>query len=284
MLKDHVLRVANPVRRRVPTVGVRALVRVRAWLGVRSARRLAVARREMEHLVGGVDPGADLDDLARRYVAWGMRRGEYRWHPDLVADQRILGLEHLRDAQGRGRGVVVTFLHHAHFEGAFLALHRAGFDLDGIVHPLMIAGGGGNFMRQHTLVCSMGATLHSTEIGSAGIADLLRAGRIVCLAVDVAGRTPVTFLGRERRGSFGAARLATETNSPVVVMSAERDGDDVSIRLSEPLEPADFADPRALLADVLARHEPAVRDFPEAYDQPVKRWGSPDQPAPEDTP
>lgn len=274
MLKELLLRVANPVRRRVPRAGVRAIVRLRTWLGVRSERRMAVARREMEHLVGAALPDADLDDLARRYVAWTMRRGEYRWHADLVADQEIEGLDHLAKAYAEGRGVVVSFVHHAHFEGAFLAVHRAGFDLDGIVHPLMIAGGGGNFMRQHTRICAMGATLHSTEIGSAGIADLLRAGRIVCLAVDVAGRTPVSFLGRERLGSFGAARLAAETGSPVVVMSYERAGDGVRIRLHEPLDPADFADPRALLAAMLERHEPAVLDLPEAYDQPIKRWGA----------
>ena len=264
MLKDLVLRAANPVRRRVPHPGVRAIVAARAWFGVRSRKRLAVARREMEHLVGGYDPGADLDDLARRYVAFGMRRGEYRWHPDLVADQEIVGLEHLEKAYAEGRGVVVTFVHHAHFEGAFLALHRRGFELDGIVHPLMIAGGGGNFMRQHTYICSLGATLHSTEIGSAGIADLLRAGRIVCLAVDVAGRTPVTFLGRQRRGSFGAARIAADTDSPVVVMAYEKRGDGILIRLHEPLEPRDFTSPAEL----------AVRGFPEAYDQPIKRWGT----------
>lgn len=271
------LRAVNPIRRRVPRAGVRSIVRLRAWLGVRSRSRLAVARAEMEHLVGVALPGADLDDLARRYIAWGMRRGEYRWHADLVADQQIIGLEHLDRALAGGRGVVVTFVHHAHFEGAFLALHRRGYELDGIVHPLMMAGGGGNFMRQHTLICSMGANLHSTDIGATGIADLLRSGRTVCLAVDVAGRTPVRFLGRERRGSFGAARLATDVGSPVVVMSYERDGDDVQIRLHEPLDPADFASPGDLLAAVLARHEPAVLDFPEAYDQPRKRWGAPDQ-------
>jgi lauroyl/myristoyl acyltransferase len=142
----------------------------------------------------------------------------------------------------------------------------------------MASGGGGNFMRQHTRLCAMGGTLHSTEIGSRGIADLLRQGLPVFVASDVKGRSPVRFLGQERVGSSGAPRIAQQTGSPVVVMTFERDGDDPRVRLHEPLDPAAFETPEALLDAMLARHESAVRAWPEAYDEPLKRWGTPAAP------
>ena len=269
------LAVVNPVRRRVPARGVRAIVRLRTKLDLRSPARMARARAEMEHLMGAEADAAELEALAARFAGWMRRRGEYRWHPELVGRQEVVGLDHLLEAQAHGRGVVVSFVHHAHFDGSFLSLKRHGLELDAIVHPLMTSGGGGNFMRQHTALCRLGGTLHSTEIGSAGIADLLRAGRTVFVASDVKGSTPVRFLGQERVGSSGAPRIAMATGSPVVVMTFERVGDDARIRLHEPMDPAGFTTPEELLEAMLARHEAAVRAWPEAYDEPLKRWGRP---------
>lgn len=219
----------------------------------------------------------EIDDLARRFAAWMRRRGEYRWHPEIIGRQDVVGLEHLEAAREQGRGVLVSFLHHAHFEGSFLSLRRAGAgdDMQAIVHPLMISGGGGNFMRQHALVCALGGTLHSTEIGSPGIAGLLRTGRPVFIASDVKGRTPVRFLGQRRVGSSGAPRIAQQTGSPVVVMTFEQDGPRARVRLHEAIDPRAHPDPESLLEAMLVIHEHAVRAWPEAYDEPLKRWGVP---------
>ena len=275
MLKDQVLSVVNPVRRRVPAAGVRAVVRLRTRLDLRSPARMTRSRAEMEHLMGAEASAAELEVLAGRFAGWMRRRGEYRWHPEIVGRQEVTGLDHLLRAQEQGCGVVISFLHHAHFDGSFLSLKQHGLELDTVVHPLMTSGGGGNFMRQHAHLCSLGATLHSTEIGSEGIAGLLGQRRTVCVASDVKGRTPVRFLGQERVGSSGAPRIAMATGSPVVVMTFEQAGENARIRLHEPLDPNSFESPEALLAAMLDRHEAAVRAWPEAYDEPLKRWGVP---------
>ena len=270
------LAVLNPVRRRLPRAGVRAIVAARSFADHRTPWVMARSRAEMAHLMGAEAGPAELDALARRFAAWMRRRGEYRWHPEIVGRQEVVGLDHLRAAREGGRGVLVSFLHHAHFDGSFLSIRNAGVDdLQAVVHPLMVAGGGGNFMRQHTRLCALGGTLHSTAIGSAGIAGLLCQGRPVFIASDVKGRTPVRFLGQDRVGSSGAPRIAQQTGSPVVVMTFEQDGRDARVRLHEPLDPHAHDTPEALLDAMLARHEAAVRAWPEAYDEPLKRWGTP---------
>ncbi len=277
MLKDQVLAAVNPVRRRVPPAGVRAIVATRTGIDLRSRARLTRARAEMEHLMGAEVSAVELDVLAERFVQWMRRRGEYRWHPELIGHQPVSGLDHFRDARALGRGVLVSFLHHAHFDGSFLSLRRAGLeDLHAIVHPLMVAGGGGNFMRQHAHLCSLGGILHSTDIGSDGIVDLLERGKPVFIASDVPGRTPVRFLSRDRVGSSGAPRIARRTGSPVVVMTFDRGaGDQAGVRFHAPLDPAAYPTPEALLEAMLGVHETAIRAWPEAYDEPLKRWGTP---------
>ena len=43
-----------------------------------------------------------------------------------------------------------------------------------------------------------------------GIVDLLGQRRVVAVASDVPGRTPLRFAGRDVLGSFGAARIAAD--------------------------------------------------------------------------
>ena len=80
----------------------------------------------------------------------------------------------------------------------------------------------------------------STEIGTQGIVDLLTRGAVVAIASDVPGRTPMTLVGREVLGSFGAARLAMTTGSPVVLLTSERDERGEHVRLHAPLHPQNF--------------------------------------------
>ncbi len=275
-------RLAAPLRRHLPAFLAPTVVRVRHQLAKRNAFKVASSRLQMEVLLDAL-PDYDLDEMTARHLWFTQRRAEYRFHPELVSDQEIVGLEHLTGARAGGRGVLLSFMHYGHYDGMFLALKNAGVETDAMVIPFLYAGIGSDWQRQHARLLRMGTTMHSVEGGSQVVRDLLAEGRVVALASDVTSRTKVHFMGKDRLASFGAPRLAHETGVPVVVISAEWLGDRQRVRLHEPLDPADFADPWALYEAMLAVHERAVRAWPWGYELPQDRWVVwPEEPDPAD--
>jgi KDO2-lipid IV(A) lauroyltransferase len=220
-------------------------------------------------------PEADLDEVAREYVAYQARRGELRWHPRLITALRVAGVDHLRDALGEGRGAVVNFIHHGYYDGAFPSIARRGVPLTMVAHGYMLEPDAPAWLRQHVAVAETGGNVAvSAGIGAAGLRDLLQQGRPVALASDVPGGSAVSFVGRELFGSSGAARLACETGAPVVVLTSEEDGEGPFVRLHPPLDPARFGSPAQLLDSMLAVHEQVVLRWPAAADLPLSRWGT----------
>ena len=60
----------------------------------------------------------------------------------------------------------------------------------------------------------------------------------------------------------------------MIVMTSEKDERGSFVRLSEPLDPKEFESPKALLQEMLDRHERVIVQWPEATDLPLSRWGS----------
>lgn len=262
---------AAPVRRNLPAFLAPTIVRVRHRLARHNAFKVASSRWQMEVLLDAL-PEYDLDEMTAKHLWFTQRRAEYRFHPDLVSDQEIIGLEHLVAAREQGHGVLLSFLHYGHYDGMFLALKKAGVETDAVVVPFLYAGIGSDWQRQHARLLRMGTTLHSVEGGSPAVRALLAQGRVVALASDVTSRTKVHFLGKDRRASFGAPRLAHETGVPVVVLTVEWLGDRQRIRLHEALDPGLYDGPEELFDAMLAIHERAVRAWPWAYELPQDRW------------
>jgi lauroyl/myristoyl acyltransferase len=266
---------AARIRPRVPKSLVPALVAARyrlAW-SRRGVREDAVA--QMRFLLEHTRPEADLDEIARGYVRYQARRGELRWHPELITGLRVDGIGFLLGARSAGRGVLLNFVHHGYYDGGFPSIARLGVPSHMVVYPYMLEPDAPLWLQQHVKVgTANGGTAVSAAIGTAGMLEILRRGDVLAIASDVPGRTPMKFVGREVLGSFGAARLAAEAGSPVVVMTSEEDEQGPIIRLHEPLEPADFDTPQALLERMLAIHEDVILRWPEATDLPLSRWGS----------
>ncbi len=274
-MKASVADVLESIRCRIPrallpvVVGLRFLA---AWS--RSSVR-ADAREQMRFLLEQTRPEADLEAVARRYVKQQIWRGELRWHPELITQMRVEGIEHLLAARDLGRGVMLNFVHHGAYEGGFASLARLGAPAHMIVYPYMVRDDAPRWLKQHMRVaCMGGGTKVSAEIGTQGIIDLLNRGTVVAVASDVPGRTPLRFVGRDVLGSFGAARIAADAGSPVVVMHMEFDESGPFVRVSEALDPKDFDTSHALLQEMLARHERVVVTWPENTDLPLSRWGT----------
>ena len=274
-MRARVILLLEELRRRVPRALVPLLVEVRFRLAWARESVREDARAQMRFLLEHTRPEADVEQVARAYVRSQVRRGELRWHPEMITRLRVVGIEHLLEARDRHQGVIANFMHHGHFDGAFPSMTRYGVQFHWMAYPYILRDDAPGWVKQHVRVGTTGGNVvSSTEIGTDGIVDLLKNDAVVAIASDVPGRTPVRFVGRDVLGSFGAARIATETGSPVVVVSAEWDGEGPYVRVHPPLEPASFASPRDLLDAMLALHEPAIVRWPEATDIPLSRWGT----------
>ena len=258
------------LRRSLPPATVPWRARLATRLATRDPRVLERARQSMALLLDHARPDADLDALAVRYLAYQAWQNEARWHDSLSGPLRVEGLEHLRDTSG---GVVVSFLHHGPFLTIGSSLGRTGRDVQAMATPGLCGGEQAPWERQTQAVAERGCTLFPVTEGSAGIRARLERGSVVVVALDVPGRTPVRFLGKQLVGSSGATRTAFATGCPVVNATIHRDVDGTPFyRLDAPLHPDAFADPEALLHELLARQEPAVLAWPEAYYDPLTKW------------
>ena len=269
--------IAARVRARVPNALVPALAAARSRLAWSRSAVRADAVAQMRFLLEHTRPEADVEAVARAYVRYQARRGELRWHPELLTSLRVDGMGYLLGARSSGRGVLLNFIHHGYYDGAFPSIARLGAPAHMVVYPYMLEPDAPLWLQQHVRIgTANGGTAVSNAVGADGLLDLLRRGQVLAIASDVPGRTPLKFVGREVLGSFGAARLAAEAGSPVVVMTSEEDEQGPIIRLHEPLDPADFDTPQSLLAAMLAIHEDVVLRWPEATDLPLSRWGTPE--------
>lgn len=266
---------------------IRTLIPVRALPGLARRRVDALWQNEeyrtsqeahMQFLLEFTDRAPEIPQIAREYTEFALLRGYRRWHPRHLSRQPVHGIEWLTTKRDPERGVLLNFMHHGQYDGMFPTLARAGVAVHTVVAPDAFDPATPIQLRQHFKVASMmpSTTLVPTTVGTAGMIDLLKQRATLAIASDVAGRTPITFLGRSMLGSFGAARIATETNSPVVLVTSHQGADgNPYLQVHEPMEPSDFAEPADLLAEIIRRHEPAVLAWPAAYDSPYVRLGIP---------
>jgi lauroyl/myristoyl acyltransferase len=265
----------------LPVPLMRLLVRFRTWLAWRNPAVRENAMDEMRFVLEHTRPDADLEATAKRYVYRQALRGELRWHVDLITHPKMVGLEHLLEARSHGRGVVFNWMHHGQLDSTARPISEGGSPTYQIGAPKLF-GPLPAWLRQHMKLCAIGGSVMlPANAGWDTFVEVLKDGHPISIAVDVAGRTPVHFLGRDLIGSFGAPRLAMETGAPVVLMTAELEDERDLLpvaRIHPPLWPEDFPDARALYERMLELHEPYLVRWPELYDIPTSHWGVPPEP------
>lgn len=228
----------------------------------------------MRFLLEHTNRAPEIPELARAYAERTMLRGWLRWHPRTLTRQRVVGIEHLTTGRDPSRSIILSFMHHNQYDGMFASLARAGAHCHILALADVLVPNAPAQLKQHMRVVGRDSTLVPTTGGTATVLATLKPGVVMAIASDVASRTPVEFLGRKVMGSFGAARIASMTNSQVVLVTSVRDDEDSHhLQVHAPLEPATFEDPAHLLVEMLRRHGEAVLAWPEAFDTPLARFG-----------
>jgi hypothetical protein len=234
------------------------------------------ARTQMRFLIGRT-PGIDLDAAAKQYMFETYKREELGWRPWLTTRFPVDGVERLHEALSGGAGAILNFVHHGHFGGVFASLGRVGVRTHVATDPWFLREHRGNYVgmlgeRHRQLISRNGARPFDATGSYAHMRGLLADGEVVGLATDLPGNTVAEFLGRPVKVASGAARLALEAGSPVVIVTARREGWGQRLTVEEPLRPEDFSDFRELVGAILRRHEPAVRAWPGAFERPLRHF------------
>lgn len=274
-LRRFVASAACRIRPWIPWVVVMRLVSRLADRAARRPETLERARERMDELTGGSRTADEVLELARDHLWYERYFRELRWHPKHVIRQRVVGMEHLEEAHGRGRGVMLSFCHHAEYIGIFGSIARHGVPVKAVAGTEMLASDDPH-SRQHIKVSGMGGGLIPSGGGSAAIVEELQGGGVVALALDIPGNSEIVMAGRRVKCSSGVARLAQRANAPIVVATSHRDDDGHHVRLCPPVEPSDFDTVEDLLAALGAEHAAAVLDWPAAQFIPNFTWTTAD--------
>jgi KDO2-lipid IV(A) lauroyltransferase len=193
---------------------------------------------------------------------------------------RLEGIDYLREAYDRGRGVIGVTGHIGHWELLSIVFGRLGIRSTGIARPLDNPFLESRLMRLRGLTGS-GVIPKNRAFGPA--LKRLRHGELVGILADQRpkrGGIVVPFFGTEAYTTEGPAMLALASEAAIVPGFAvwERDG---TLRLvMEPEVPVvrtgdREADARRITADCTAIIERWVRRYPEQWLWTHRRWAVP---------
>jgi KDO2-lipid IV(A) lauroyltransferase len=193
---------------------------------------------------------------------------------------RVEGLEHLREAYGRGKGVIGFTGHLGHWELLSFMFGRLGMPATGIARPLDNPYLEARLVRLRTLtgnrVINKRGAFHEALA-------VLRGGGVLGIWIDQRpkrGGIKVPFFGSDAYTTDGLARLALASEAAVVPSFTVQEADRSWRMVIEPEVPvvrtgdAD-ADAYRLTADCTAILERWVRQYPEQWLWTHRRWAVP---------
>lgn len=189
------------------------------------------------------------------------------FQPDAV---RVEGLEHLRTALGKGRGLLGFSGHFGHWELLHLALGHHGMPSLAVVRPLENP----RLERRLTSLRGLGGNGIIAKRGAvSSVLKLLREGRFVTMLIDQRPEhsgSPVSFFGCRAFAADALASLALRTGAPIVPGFAVLEPDGSWHVVVEPEVPVvasgDIrADVRRVMTDCTAILERWVRRYPEQW-------------------
>lgn len=260
------------IHQALPTPVTRALISTRARRAWQNPRTRQQALLQMRFLLGESSRAGEIESLAAAYVFESYKRAEYRWQPRRTNRHPVENIELIDEAGRAGIGVLLSFMHHGQF-GIAPSLSRAGIAVHLPVWNRLVEAPTPAQRQLHRTI-SRGPVTFPAKGSFPHMLDLLRRGETIMLSNDLPGSLPGTFLGRTVGAASGLVRLAQATGAPIlpVTVRPSSGGWRQVVVIEEAIDPRAFPEPEALQTEVLRRHEPAVLAWPEAVENPLRRW------------
>ncbi|HEY5673748.1 MAG TPA: lysophospholipid acyltransferase family protein [Malonomonas sp.] len=195
----------------------------------------------------------------------------------------ISGLEHLREAQQLGRGVIMLTGHFGFWEAGFFVLPELGIDVDAVTKPMKnpLTDRFFNDIRE-----SFGAGTLDSRHGARRILKSLQANRVVGVLLDQhispPGSVATDFFGRKAYTTTAISNLAMKFQVPVVPVFSRRLPNNRYLAVIEPMLLLQGQGEQAvqentqLLTNII---ETAVREDITQWFWMHKRWRVPEETA-----
>jgi lauroyl/myristoyl acyltransferase len=188
---------------------------------------------------------------------------------DREAVTTIVGWEHVVEALGRGRGMVLVAGHVGNWDLPAAVLAGRGFPVNVIVETLEPPAWND---RVQAIREKIGLRAIPIETGAREMYAALARNETVAIVFDRPlehGGVPVTFFSSETRVPEGVARLALRTGAAVVGAVGVRRGDRVIARVSPPFDVRVTGDRQrdvaALTQTIVTWLEGHVRQYPSQW-------------------
>jgi lauroyl/myristoyl acyltransferase len=229
-----------------------------------SARARKKASRWMAEMLGVPADGAEAQGLAREAVVDSeVRRALTARHWE-AGHGPIYGLDSLREARERGRGVLLAGLHIGVLFNApmQIATQYCPYYLVRATRGQDRQGAGALVIKQRMVAMERAGNRWLERKNSYPVVRaLLERGEMCGLMFDSGGRVETEVAGQRTYLAGGIAGLAWETGAPIVLGVTLREGEvGTACYLHEPIESADFDGPEEMhhhLAVVCSR---VIRD------------------------
>lgn len=240
-------------------------------------RRNPAEQRDAEDFMGELllhtSRAAEAKSLARDWLKEKARLRELFWRPWLLEHSRIHGAEHWDAARPGGRACIIVLGHFGPTAAVPTILELNGFHHYLVASPHywkpMPPGYEGLatlYRRREYIERIFGSRVIPADARPERFLELLAGGESIAIAFDVPGFAATPFLGRNLALGGGPATLALKTRARILPVFPERHGSRVDLRLLEPLDPAEYSDPRSLRAAIAQTFEPLVVAHPECVE------------------
>ncbi len=206
-------------------------------------------------------------------VAWGQKFNKQ----DFLSHFTIKGLEHVKNAHAKGRGVIVVTCHMGNFEMLIPAIDETGFKGYAIYRAL-------DFKPLDRLIRSarqrFGVTMIPTKGASRKIKEVLSQGAVVGTLLDTNVSWHkgifVDFFGRPACTNKGIAKLALKSGAPVIPMYTVRKNRKFTIEFLPEIPTIETNDSIKDLEINTENYSKAielmVRKYPDQYFWVHNRW------------
>ena len=215
-------------------------------------------------------------NLGRCFMEFAAQR---RWSDDDVRNLIAMdGLEHVRAASAAGHGAVMVSGHFGNWEGAGAALRVYGVPISFLVGEQTNARVD-DVINDLRRAQKIGIITRTSALKK--VLSTLRNNEVVCLLADQDARKSgvvVEFLGRPASTVRGPAMFAIRAHCPIIPFSIHREGKTFRAVIEPPIWRDPSLDEEAAVVAMTQAYtsalERAVREHPDEYFWPHRRWKS----------